>query len=95
MRASRRPAARYPTFADYHGKVRTALNDMVEDRLLLCEDTAFEENRLMQAGLTRGVPAPAGGVLPAVQTLPACEPKPHHHDHGHGRGHDHHDHDDD
>ncbi len=85
-------AARYPTFADYHGKVRAALNDMVEDRLLLCEDTAFEENRLMQAGLTRGVPAPAGGVLPAVQTLPACEPKKHgrhdRDDDDHGRGHD-------
>jgi hypothetical protein len=70
-------AARYPTFAVYHGKVRSALNDMVEDRLLLCEDTAAEEARLMQAGLTRGVPAPVGGV-PAVQTLPACEPKKHH-----------------
>ena len=81
-------AARYPTFDDYHGKVRAALNDMVEDRLLLCEDAAFEESRLMQAGVTRGVPAPAGGVLPAVQTLPACEPKPHHH-------HLHHHHDDD
>jgi len=89
-------AARYPTFDDYHGKVRAALNDMVEDRLLLCEDTAFEENRLMQAGLTRGVPAPAGGVLPAVQTLPACEPKaPHHHHHHNDHDHDHHhDHDD-
>jgi Alpha/beta hydrolase domain len=70
-------AARYPTFAVYHGKVRSALNDMVEDRLLLCEDTASEEARLVQAGLTRGVPAPAGGV-PAVTTLPACEPKKHH-----------------
>ncbi len=70
-------AARYPTFADYHGKVRSALNDMVEDRLLLCEDTAAEEARLIQAGLTRGVQAPVGGV-PAVQTLPACEPKKHH-----------------
>jgi hypothetical protein len=87
-------AARYPTFNDYHGKVRAALNDMVEERLLLCEDTAFEENRLMQAGLTRGVPAPAGGVLPPVQTLPACEPKKHgkhdrdDDDHGHGHDHD-------
>jgi hypothetical protein len=88
-------AARYPTFDDYHGKVRAALNDMVEDRLLLCEDAAFEETRLMQAGVTRGVPnAPA--VLPTPQTLPACEPrKPHgkhdhddDHGHGHGHGHD-------
>jgi hypothetical protein len=70
-------AARYATFADYHAKVRRALNDMVSDRLRLCEDAGSEEARLMQAGLTRGVPAPAAGV-PAVQTLPACEPKKHH-----------------
>ena len=85
-------AARYASFAAYHTKVRDALNDMVDDRLLLCEDTAFEEQRLMQAGITRGVPAPAGGVLPAVATLAACEPK---NNGGHGRrGHDDDDHDD-
>jgi hypothetical protein len=50
---------------------------MVSDRLLLCEDAGFEETRLMQAGLTRGVPPPAGGVLPAVTQLAACEPKKH------------------
>jgi hypothetical protein len=86
-------AARYATFAAYHAKVRDALNDMVEDRLLLCEDTAFEEARLMQAGINRGVPPPAGGVLPAVETLKACKPK--HGHHGHHKDHDHHhDHDD-
>jgi len=42
---------------------------MVKDRLLLCEDAGTEEARLMQAGLTRGVPPPEGGVLPAVQPL--------------------------
>jgi hypothetical protein len=82
-------ASRYATFAAYHAKVRDALNDMVEDRLLLCEDTATEEARLMQAGLDRGVPAPEGGVLPAVQTLQACLPHTHHGHHDH-----HHDHDD-
>src|SRR6185295_6856413 len=87
-------AARYPTFADYHGKVRAALNDMLEDRLLLCEDAAFEENRLLQAGKARGVPdAPA--VLPAAQTLPACEPKKHHGRDDDDRRHDHDDDDDD
>ena len=70
--------ARYKTFADYHGKVRSALEQMVADRLLLCEDAGTEEARLMQAGITRGVPAPEGGVLPAVQLLAACEPKKHH-----------------
>jgi len=82
-------AARYASFAVYHHKVRRALNDMVEDRLLLCEDAGTEEARLMQAGLTRGVPAPAGG-LPAVTLLRACEPKKHH-----GKHHDDDDDDDD
>jgi hypothetical protein len=81
-------AARYPTFAAYHGKVRRALNDMVSDRLLLCEDAGTEEARLMQAGLTRGVPPPAGGVLPAVQLLPACEPRKRGHDHHHDKDRD-------
>ena len=81
--------ARYKTFADYHGKVRSALEKMVSDRLLLCEDAGFEETRLMQAGITRGVPAPEGGVLPAVEQLRACRPDEHEHDHGHHHGHDH------
>ena len=80
--------ARYPTFAAYHDKVRDALNDMVEERFLLCEDAAAEETRLMQNGLTRGVPQPDGGVLPAVTTLPACQPQPPHHE-DHHRNHDH------
>jgi hypothetical protein len=78
--------ARYPTFAVYHAKVRRALNDMVSDRLLLCEDAGTEETRLMQVGVNRGVPAPPGGTLPAVQLLPACEPRK-----GHGHHHHHHD----
>ena len=82
--------ARYKTFADYHGQVRRALNDMISDRLLLCEDAASEEARLMQAGITRGVPAPAGGVLPAVEMLKACREDRHH-----GRDHDRDDDDDD
>jgi hypothetical protein len=87
---------RYPTFDLYHAKIRVALNDMVEDRLLLCEDTASEETRLMQAGLDRGVPAPAGGTLPAAEQVPACLPRPRHHDRDRDRDddHDHHDHDD-
>jgi hypothetical protein len=63
----------------------------VEDRLLLCEDTASEEARLMQAGLDRGVPPPEGGVLPAAEPLQACLPHQHH---GH-KDHDRDDHDDD
>jgi hypothetical protein len=83
---------RYPSFDLYHAKIRAALNDMVEDRLLLCEDTAGEETRLMQAGLDRGVPAPSGGTLPSPAQLDACAP--HLHGHGH-KDRDDHDRDDD
>jgi hypothetical protein len=68
-------AARYPTFTDYHKKVRKALNDMLEDRLLLCEDAMSEETRLITAGVNRGVPLAAGEVVPSASLLPACEPK--------------------
>ena len=84
---------RYATFAQYHAKVRGALNEMVENRLLLCEDAGSEEARLMQAGLDRGVPAPEGGALPAVAELRACRPDRHHghRDHDRDDGRDHHD----
>jgi hypothetical protein len=65
---------RYPTFQAYHGKVRQALQELVSERFLLCEDAGAEETRLMNAGLARGVPAPEGGALPAVQPLTACQP---------------------
>ena len=85
---------RYPSFDAYHAKIRAALNDMVEDRLLLCEDTASEETRLMQAGLGRGVPAPEGGTLPAPAELKACSPHHHYRDHDQDDDRDHHDRDD-
>src|SRR5882762_3575045 len=90
-------AFRYPTFAAYHAKVRNALDDMVSDRLLLCEDAGSEEARLMQAGITRGVLPPEGGVLPVVEPLRACREDEHEHGHGHHHDHDrdHRDHDDD
>ena len=68
---------------------------MVSDRLLLCEDAGTEEARLMQAGITRGVLPPVGGVLPAVELLRACREDEHEHGHDHDRDHDHRDHDDD
>jgi hypothetical protein len=68
--------ARYPSFAAYHGKVREALNDLVKERFLLCEDAASEETRMLRAGVTRGVPG-APSPLPAPAVLPACEPDKH------------------
>ncbi len=72
-------AERYPAFEDYQSKVVKAINDMVKDRLLLCEDVPAEYTRLITAGITRGVPA-ATGTLP-VARFPACEPRKGGHDH--------------
>jgi len=51
-------AERYPAFADYDGKVITAMNQLIQDRLLLCEDGNSELQRLRTLGVTRGVPNP-------------------------------------
>jgi hypothetical protein len=37
-----------------------AIDGLVKDRLLLCEDTDAMESRLIQAGLDAGVPPPHG-----------------------------------
>ena len=65
-------AERYKTFGDYHRKIVRAVEDMMEDRLLLCEDVEAQMTRLMRAGLVRGVPPPEGGILPAVQLPREC-----------------------
>lgn len=66
-----------------------AICEMVEDRLMLCEDAGDELVRLLAAGATAGVPAgPAD-----FQAPPLCNGTKHHHDHDDGHGHDHH-HDD-
>jgi len=71
-------AERYESFGAYHGKIVRAVEDMVEDRLLLCEDVEAQLTRLMQAGLDRGVPPPEGGVLTAVQLPKECREDKHH-----------------
>jgi len=63
---------RYKTFRHYQRKVEHAVDKMVKDRLLLCEDAGDQLARLFQAGLTRGVPPPEGGVLPPVEMPKAC-----------------------
>jgi hypothetical protein len=57
-------AERYPTFGDYDGKVITAMNQLVRDRLLLCEDGASELQRLRTLGAARGVPNPPATFAP-------------------------------
>ena len=63
--------ARYPSFAAYLSAVRRAIDDLVKDRLMLCEDAAAEQKRLIDRGLLAGVPAPKGN-LPSQATVPQC-----------------------
>ena len=69
---------RYPTFVTYQLQVLRALDRMVRQRLLLCEDADAEQTRLYANGVALGVPAPQAG-LPAPTPLPHCKDK---HDRG-------------
>ena len=51
---------RYPTFAEYQSAVHRAIDGLVKDRLMLCEDAINDLPRLIEAGLDAGVPAPRG-----------------------------------
>jgi hypothetical protein len=62
---------RYPTFAKYYSAVMRAIDDLVKDRLMLCEDADDAQARLVQAGLDAGVPPPKGH-LPPQTTVPHC-----------------------
>ena len=57
-------AERYPTFEAYDNQVIAAMNTMIQDRLLLCEDGNSELARLRQNGVTRGVPNPPASFTP-------------------------------
>ncbi len=67
-------AERYPSYADYRAKVRKALDDMVDDRFMLCEDAQKELPRLLQAGLDAGVP-PSKDERAGDKEKPACKIK--------------------
>ena len=62
---------RYPTFGQYRSAVIRAIDDLVKDRLMLCEDADDQQARLLQAGLDAGVPPPHGN-LPPHTTAPYC-----------------------
>lgn len=55
---------RYPSFKVYRDKLERAINHTIKDGYLLCEDGAAQYDRLIQAGLNRGVPPPNDGVVP-------------------------------
>ena len=63
---------RYPSFAMYRAAVMNAIDNLVKDRFMLCEDTEAVYARLLQAGLTAGVPAPNGNPMPQDQ-VPSCK----------------------
>jgi hypothetical protein len=70
-----------------------AVDDLVRHRFLICDDTQNIVTRLLQAGLTAGVPAPTefDNPLPP-DPVPAC--LGHHGHYYHGDHHDYdHDHD--
>src|SRR5215813_8329781 len=58
---------RYSTFERYRRKVAHAIRDMVEDRLMLCEDAQSEFDRMIALGLARGVPASTNAAQPTPQ----------------------------
>ncbi|OGO59678.1 MAG: hypothetical protein A2V85_05755 [Chloroflexi bacterium RBG_16_72_14] len=62
---------RYPSFGMYYSAVMRAIDDLVKDRLMLCEDADDERARLLQAGLDKGVPPPSGN-LPPQANVPHC-----------------------
>jgi hypothetical protein len=62
---------RYKSFNDYANAVTHAMDDLVKARLLLCEDTAEMQARLLQAGLDAGVPPPKGNQ-PSQPVPPHC-----------------------
>jgi hypothetical protein len=65
-------AERYPTFDVYYAKVVNAIDDLIAQRFMLCEDAQSELNRLVANGAARGVPA-ATHAVPTAETFPHCQ----------------------
>src|SRR4029077_4091581 len=87
---------RYQSFGEYRSKVVRAVDNLVRNRFLICDDTQDIVNRLLQAGLSAGVPAAdAHENASATAQVPACRermrPDYHYHlvydhdDHDHGQ----------
>jgi hypothetical protein len=70
---------RYPSFDTYDTQVIAAMNTMIQDRLLLCEDSNSELARLRASGVSRGVPNPPASFtpysFPLANTSVAASPK--------------------
>src|SRR6201996_7448453 len=77
---------RYASFADYKARVVAAVDGLVRDRFMICDDTQDIVNRLLPGGLSAGVPAPpVGQSTSAPDPVPACRGHmpPHYHYHVH------------
>ena len=61
---------RYPSYGQYRSAVMRAIDDLVKDRFMLCEDADDALARLLDAGLAAGVPAAKGN--PPQSTVPHC-----------------------
>jgi Alpha/beta hydrolase domain len=73
---------RYPSYGFYRTQVVLAVDKLVRDRFLICDDTQDIVTRLLQAGLTAGVPAPGPNEnASAPDPVPACQApmRPHYH----------------
>ena len=73
---------RYHSYSNYRHKVIKAVDDLVKDRFLICDDTDDMVVRLLQAGLDAGVPAPSANEDSSPPgPMPACTGHPRHHSH--------------
>ena len=57
-------AERYPTFDAYDTQVKSAMNTMIQDRTLLCEDGAPSCSGFGRTASSRGVPNPPASFAP-------------------------------
>jgi hypothetical protein len=64
---------RYPSYSLYRNQLVLAVDRLVRSRFLMCDDTQDIMTRLLQAGLSAGVPAPgANENASAPDPVPAC-----------------------
>ena len=65
---------RYPSYGLYRTQVILAVDNLVRNRFLICDDTQDIVTRLLQAGLAAGVPAPTANenASSSPDPVPAC-----------------------
>jgi hypothetical protein len=85
---------RYASYDVYRRQLVLAVDKLVRDRFLICDDTQGIMTRLLQAGLAAGVPAPQPNENAAApDPVPACTGRMRHGYHYHHVYDDDHEHD--